>query len=80
MTRIEILEVINDIIEEEHGVPVKEDYALIDSELDSFGTVTLFLELDTRFKCFPKEWLQSIEVEDLFVKELVDRIENEGTK
>lgn len=50
MSRQEILEFINKIIEEEHGNPVSEDSLLTDSEIDSFGYAVFWLELNSNYK------------------------------
>ena len=81
MNRDEILKVINDIIEEEHGVTVTENSLLVDAEIDSFATVMLFLELDGQFEAFPKEKFERLEFSGLTIKDIIDIVEakiNEG--
>ena len=72
-------------IEYEFVVKVLEEYDADDTELstrvvdtgiDSFGVAMLFLELDTKYGCFPASEDQSSKVESYTVKDLVDIINN----
>lgn len=81
MNRYEILKVINEIIEEEHGTIVTEDSMLVDAQIDSFATVMLFLGLDEKFEAFPKDKFEKLEFSGLTIKDIIDIIEakiNEG--
>lgn len=81
MNREEILRVINEIIEEEHGTIVTEDSMLVDAQIDSFATVMLFLGLDEKFEAFPKDKFEKLEFSGLTIKDIIDIIEakiNEG--
>lgn len=81
MDREEILRVINEIIEEEHGTIVTEDSMLVDAQIDSFATVMLFLGLDEKFEAFPKDKFEKLEFSELTIKDIIDIIEakiNEG--
>lgn len=76
MNRAELLEVINEIIETEHGVAVTENSLLEDAEIDSFAVLMVFLELDEKFEAFPKEKFETIEFKDLTIKDIIDIVED----
>lgn len=82
MTRTEVLNVINEIIEEEHGSVVSEEDILASCGIDSFGYAMLFVGLDGRIekstgiKVFEKDALKEIDPNTLVVKELLDMIES----
>lgn len=76
MNRAEILEVINEIIETEHGVAVTENSLLEDAEIDSFAVLMVFLELDEKFEAFPKEKFETIEFKGLTIKDIIDIVED----
>lgn len=82
MTRQEILDKINSIIEEEHGEPVKEDSLLTDCNIDSFGYAMLWLGMendivkhDPDIKIFDKDYAKDIDYKTLKVSTIIDRIE-----
>lgn len=81
MTRTEILNVINEIIEEEHGEIVCEDNVLADCGIDSFGYALLFVGLEgtieeqTGVKVFGPKVLNEVNPSKITVKELLDMIE-----
>lgn len=81
MTRTEILNVINEIIEEEHGVKVCEESILADCGIDSFGYALLFVGLEgtieeqTGVKVFGPKVFSEINPSKVTVKELLDMIE-----
>ena len=81
MTRTEILNVINEIIEEEHGEIVCESNTLADCGIDSFGYAILFVGLEgaiedqTGIKVFEPKVLSEINPSEVTVKELLDIIE-----
>lgn len=76
MTRIEILEKINEVIDTEHGKAVGEDSLLIESGMDSFGYAIFWLSLDeTLGKCFSTEEVSSFDYKTLKISQLIDRIE-----
>lgn len=74
--RADNLEFTNKILVTENAKAIKEDNLLIDSELDSFGYAILFIELDTKFGCFDKEYLDAIDYSSYTMKDLLDRIDN----
>lgn len=82
MSREDILQFINEIIEQEHGNIVSEESSLLDAELDSFGTLMLFAELDNKFSgAFPKNTFKVMDMYDLEISAIIDIIErriNEG--
>lgn len=81
MNRQEILNIINEIIEEEHGEPVEELDMISDCAIDSFGYAMLFVGLDgqieqkTGIKVFDNELLKTINPNTIRVCELIDMIE-----
>ena len=81
MTRADILNVINEIIEEEHGEIVCESNTLADCGIDSFGYAILFVGLEgaiedrTGIKVFGPKVLSEINPSEVTVKELLDMIE-----
>lgn len=81
MTRKEILDIINEIIEEEHGEIVCEDNVLADCGIDSFGYALLFVGLEgtieeqTGVKVFGPKVLNEVNPSKITVKELLDMIE-----
>lgn len=48
----EVLEFINVLIRSEKGNRVTIDSTLVDADLDSFGTATMFLDLDDKYQYF----------------------------
>ena len=81
MNRKEILDIINEIIEEEHGVLVEEANMISDCAIDSFGYAILFVSLDgqieqkTGTKVLDNEVLKTINPNNVRVYELIDMIE-----
>jgi acyl carrier protein len=73
--RLENLNFINKILVIENAKAIQEDNLLIDSELDSFGYAILFIEIDEKFNCFDKEYLNSIDYKTYTMKDLLNRIE-----
>lgn len=77
----DILNFLNEKIREEHGNRVSIDSMWIDAEVDSFGTTMVFLDMEEKYSCFPKEWFNSNmgKWNKLTVREIVERVVNEGT-
>lgn len=81
MNRQEVLYIINEIIEEEHGSAVTEDSTLIECGIDSFGYALLFVGLEgqveekTGIRVFDKDTLKDINPNSLKVSELLDMVE-----
>lgn len=81
MTRKEILDIINEIIEEEHGNRVTERSILMECGIDSFGYAMLFVGLEakilevTGIKVFDPKVLSEINPSTLLVSALLDDIE-----
>ena len=78
----EVLEFLNTKIREEHGNSVGMDSKWIDTEVDSFGTTMVFLDMDEKYGCFNKEWFNDHQGkwETLTIQEVVERAMNESTK
>lgn len=76
MLRKEVLDCINKIIEDEHGTTVlEEDDYLIDADIDSFGILTVLLELDKVYDAFPKSETSAKYLVKIKVKDLIDVVE-----
>ncbi len=81
MDRQNILDIINDIIEEEHGSVVTEDSTLIECGIDSFGYALLFVGIESQVlncsgkKVFTDKVFGNINPSEISVKELIDIIE-----
>lgn len=76
MLRKEVLDCINKIIEDEHGTTVlEEDDYIIDADIDSFGILTVFLELDKVYDAFPKSQFSAKDLVKIKVKDLIDVVE-----
>ena len=77
MLRKDVLDFINGVIENEHGTTVleEEDY-IVDADIDSFGILSLFLELDRKYNAFPKKDFSAKDLNKLKVKDLIDIVEN----
>jgi acyl carrier protein len=82
MTRIEILNIINEIIEEEHGNKLEEDQLLTECGIDSFGYAMLWLGLvakvqeRTGITVLSKDELKQISYDGLTVKNVIDMVES----
>lgn len=77
----EVLNSLNEKIREEHGSRVTMDSMWVEAEVDSFGTTMVFLDMDEKYNCFPKEWFNSNmgKWNKLTVREIVERVLNEST-
>lgn len=81
MTREKILNIINEIILEEHGKELIEDNYLHECDIDSFGYIMLFTGIeaqvlkDTGKKIFTNKVFSEINPSEISVKELIDIIE-----
>jgi acyl carrier protein len=75
----DIIEKVNEILVSENAKPLEdENDLLIDSELDSFGYVILWIELNEEYKCFPVEYVNEIDYDSYKLKDLIQRIQNEN--
>jgi acyl carrier protein len=77
----QILEFLNSKIREEHGNRITIDSMWTEADIDSFGTTMVFLDMEEKYGCFPKEWFQSNtgKWNQLTVREIVERVLDEGT-
>lgn len=74
MTKQEILDRINEIIEEEKGKAVPIDGKFIDSELDSLGISIALMTIDSEFPIIDDEVedeLEALDIENLTMRDLV---------
>ena len=65
---------VNKILVTENAKEIQEKDLLINSELDSFGYAILFIELDDKYKCFNKEYLDGIDYNFYTLNDLINRI------
>lgn len=83
MNREDMLDIINEIIVEEHGKEVTEDQYLHECDIDSFGYAMLFTGVEAQVfentgkKVFTKEVFAEIKPSEISVKELIDIIEEQ---
>jgi len=77
----EVLEFLNIKIREEHGNRVTIESKWMDAQVDSFGTTMVFMEMEEKYECFPKQWFQSNmgKWDQLTVREIVEKVINEST-
>lgn len=76
----EILKTLNGFIREEHGNTVTIESMWKDTMVDSFGTTMVFCDMDTKYECFNKDWLNAVQWETLTIRDIVERVQNESTK
>jgi acyl carrier protein len=78
--REQVLEFLNSKIREEHGNRITIESMWTDANVDSFGTTMVFLDMEEKYDCFPKEWFQSNmgKWNQLTVREIVERVLDEG--
>lgn len=74
----EVLYEVNRLIRQEKGNRVTLDNKLHEAELDSFGTVTLFLELDQKYHYFgdvldDEDVFKTINFAEITIQEVVDK-------
>lgn len=74
----EVLDEVNKLIRQEKGNRVTLENKLHEAELDSFGTVTLFLELDQKYSYFGdvpdgEDVFTTINFAEITIQEVVDR-------
>lgn len=74
----EVLDEVNRLIRQEKGNRVTLDNKLHEAELDSFGTVTLFLELDQKYHYFGdvpdgEDVFKTIDFAEITIQEVVDK-------
>ena len=74
----EVLDEVNRLIRQEKGNRVTLDNKLYEAELDSFGTVTLFLELDQKYHYFGdvpdgEDVFKTIDFAEITIQEVVDK-------
>jgi acyl carrier protein len=81
VSKEEAVTFINDKVREEHGMPMRTDGSkLVETGIDSFGTVMILLELENEYGVYSKEELKTVAVEELTLGDMVNRILNEGNK
>ena len=74
----EILETLNKAIRNEKGNRVTIDSKWTDAEVDSFGTVMIMMELDSKYGIFKnvldgEDQFKGINFEELTIRELVQK-------
>lgn len=76
----EILDFINQRIKDEHGTLVTIDSLWTDANIDSFGSTMVLCDMDEKYDCFNREWLSTVNFQELTIKDLVERALNESIK
>lgn len=71
---LDILGNINEYITNENGLPVTIDSMLHECELDSFGYTVFFIDLDDEYDCYSSEYVKTLNIAELRVKDMVERI------
>lgn len=74
----EILDFLNEKIREEHGNRVNIDSLWSDADVDSFGSVVIFFELDDKYNCFPDTWVVANLTGETPIKLIVEKALNES--
>ncbi len=69
---------INEILLREGAQKIARDDLLTKSNLDSFGYIVLFLELDKIYECFKHEDIIDIDFETLTMLDIIHRAEENG--
>ena len=77
MTKDELLIFINDIIDEENGLPVTEESYLLDSDMDSFSFAVLWFKMDDEFDCIDNEYIKNIDYVTYSIRDLVEKVSDE---
>lgn len=76
MTRTDILNVINKILEEEHGETLTEEQLLIDSKIDSFGYAIFWCSLEAEYSVSLNKEVMVLDYSTFKVKDLIDLLES----
>lgn len=75
MDRIKILDYLNKVIEEEHGIKINEDNLLVDCNIDSFGYAIFWCSVEDTFNIkYSKEEANAFSYDTLTVKCVIDGI------
>ena len=76
MNRAEILEVINNLIVEEHGEKITEEDSIVDSGVDSFGIIVVFTSLENMYPNFVFGTEKEMNLKYIYapIKEIIDII------
>lgn len=74
MTRTEILNVINKIIENEHGKQLTEEQLLIDCGIDSFGYAIFWCELESVYEVELAKNVMKQDYNELTVAKVIDMV------
>lgn len=77
---MDTIETLNGFLKAEHGNPVSIENMWSDTSIDSFGTTMVFCDLDEKYGCFNKDWLNSVDWSTLAIKDIVERVANESIK
>lgn len=71
-----MLEFINEIIEDQEGIPVTIESKLIDSEMDSFSYAFFWAYINDKYPEFTAEYVDTIDYSVYTIKEMIDYHEN----
>ena len=73
----EVLAFLNTKIRDEHGSTVTLGSIWREANIDSFGSVMVFYELDVEYGCFDDKWTEDNLTGDTTIKSIIERIINE---
>lgn len=74
MIENEVKAFVNAILKREEAKELQAHELLQESELDSFGYILLFFELDGRYKCFDTDYTQTLDFEQYTLEDVVQRV------
>ena len=78
MSREDIVVFLNKTIREEHGMPlVNGSDKLVETGVDSFGTIMVILALEDKYGVYAKDELTTVVVEGLTLDDIVNRVLDE---
>lgn len=73
-----VLRDVNMWLREQHGRSILYEDKLIESGVDSFGLTMVIMELDNKYECFSKEWMNSTDLRNVTVLDIIDRVKYES--
>lgn len=74
MSREEVLAYINKLIKSENGNVISEEDTIVSSGIDSLGTTIVFMELDGRYRIYPKEVFEVMDFSTITAKDIIDKV------
>lgn len=74
MNREEVLAYVNKLIKSENGNTISEEDTIVSSGIDSLGVTIVFMELDGRYRIYPKEEFEVMDFSTITAKDIIDRV------